>query len=200
MTRKQIRLLLLQDFRAALEAAGYRRGRNADRRNSEADCFSAYDSTLVGCSIHEAGHAVAAQALGGAVYAATLQKSGEPSGSEWATTAGAVFGWVANGPGVEACRRRMTFLAAGVCAQAIFDPLVKTVRQKDQDGMEDEGWKICGRRSLWGDVDGEIDAARARADRLLRELWPHVLKTAENLLRFHKDLDVIPLQGLAGDE
>lgn len=180
MSRKNARLMLAM-WREALAAAGYRRGQNADR-------FRGYDSALVRTAIHESGHVVVGQYLGGAPLAATLGgwRAGE-------TLCASVFGICIPGATVEALRQKMTHLAAGTVAVSIFDPTAKNERGSDQEDLESEAWRIVGRRSPWKDVDCEIEAAHVRAEKLLRANWKHVEAVALALLRFHETIDRISL-------
>jgi len=130
---------------------------------------------------HEAGHALAAALFGDTPAAVTLTA---------AAGGGAVFHRIApNNP--EAVRLLMVMTAAGPAAARLVDPRDPGSEQDEAD-LRRDARRLHGLLAHEATIEAEVAAAKTRAEKLVRQHWPVIVRVAALLLEFHATLGEIP--------
>lgn len=139
--------------------------------------------TLAGTAHHEGGHIVAARAFARPIVATSIDPDETHSGCMWI--------W----PGARDAtilRQNLVILAAGAIASHTFDPTSDPGDQDDAKRLFNEAWLLVGRIADTALAGHEIDLAKRRAARLIRERRHQVEAVAAALLSFHETVTAMP--------
>ena len=142
---------------------------------------------LAARSHHEAGHVLACRCFNRPIAAVTLVDD---------QRGGATLTWP-NGQHASSLREDLVILASGGIASRIYDPTADPGDADDATRALEKAWSIVGRAASKHRVDHELDTARRRAARVIREHWSTVESVALSLLRHHEVVEaVVPLADL----